>query len=70
MSRLRTQTQEGPGQRGSRVDGTWLKAPSCREQFLWSRHRGIIRVVRPNPSIERTCQGPLRAPCPAAHVER
>ena len=24
----------------------------------------------PNPSIERTCQGPLRAPCPAAHVER
>ena len=23
-----------------------------------------------NPSIERTCQGPLRAPCPAAHVER
>ena len=24
----------------------------------------------PNPSIERTCQGPLRAPCPAAHVKR
>jgi hypothetical protein len=23
-----------------------------------------------NPSIERTCQGPLRAPCPAAHVKR
>ena len=26
--------------------------------------------VSSNPSIERTCQGPLRAPCPAAHVER
>ena len=26
--------------------------------------------VRPNPFIERTCQGPLRAPWPAAHVER
>jgi ribonuclease D len=24
----------------------------------------------PNPSIERTCQGPLHDPCPAAHVER
>ena len=33
--------------------------------FLW--HRG---AQAPNPSIERTCQGPLRAPCPAAHVER
>ena len=26
--------------------------------------------VSPNPSIERTCQGPLRAPWPAAHVKR
>ena len=26
--------------------------------------------LTPNPSIERTCQGPLRAPCPAAHVKR
>ena len=26
--------------------------------------------VRPNPSIERTSQRPLRALCAAAHVER
>ena len=32
---------------------------------LWLR-----RVVRPNPSIERTSQRPLRALCAAAHVER
>jgi hypothetical protein len=28
------------------------------------------RRVRPNPSIERTSQRPLRALCDAAHVER
>jgi hypothetical protein len=30
----------------------------------------VIHTVSAKPSVERTCQGPLRAPCHAAYVER
>ena len=39
--------------------------------FPSSALAGVPTVsAAPNHSIERTWQGPLRAPCPAAHVER
>ena len=50
-----------------------------RAQAFYRRHgfleasrttERVFMEARPNPSIERTCQGPLRAPWPAAHVER
>ena len=53
--------------RVSRPPGALVAKPMSR--FQCGRRRSGLRVS-PNPSIERTCQGPLRAPCPAAHVER
>jgi hypothetical protein len=58
-----------------------ISAMRCRASTVSasqaSEHNGRMRgngsaFLRqaPNPSIERTCQGPLRAPWPAAHVER
>ena len=48
------------------------QAEKPMQAFLSAPVVALVRVKAQasNPSIERTCQGPLRAPCPAAHVER
>jgi len=43
---------------------------SCNSPVIKSTTPNRHAEVASNHSIERTCQGPLRAPCPAAHVER
>ena len=48
------------------------QAEKPMQAFLSAPVVALVRVKAQasNPSIERTCQGPLRAPCPAAHVGR
>ena len=56
----------------STAQGLWQgrrSSNSLRNPTVTNRSRKVLGLT-PNPSIERTCQRPLRALWPAAHVER